>query len=142
MKSSKNLLFLILIILLFISCSGNDGYDGRISGEFKLKSTSYAPFPEDRVITVKFNENNLELFQDGILTMEAKLCYIDTQGSLLVFEINRNYKDQKNDYNLGYSEEMKAYKFGNSGEIYLTDLCYWPDPPAGSDCYRYNFIRI
>lgn len=141
MKNFKYILFLTYLPFLLIACSKSDNYDGRISGEWKLKSTTAAPFPANNIITIKFDENNLELFQDGALIMKGDLDYIDTKGALLVFKIDRKYVNEDIEYNLGFSESMLAYKFSDISEIYLEDQCCWPEKPIGFNCYRYNFIK-
>lgn len=137
MKQLQYLLLFSLFSLSFSACSDNIDDSKKIDGDWKLESVSGGfgggGFLSEGEITISVEGNNLSLFQDGILNMEADLKYdMDDTGQIFI-TLDEDYKESVEAFQLGLSDKMGLQKAEDDSEMTLFDTC--------NDCYNYHFIK-
>ena len=137
MKQLQYLLLFSLFSLSFSACNDNIDDSQKIDGDWKLESTSGGiaggGFNIDGEITMNIDDNNLYLFKDAELIMDAKLSY-EKDENLLYINIDRSYKTDIPSFSLGSSDKMRVSKLDDNSTLSLSD--------DGFDGFNYLFIMV
>lgn len=118
------LLSLSFILALFISCGSDIGEIDKINGDWVLESVSGGftggGFPVESSITMSITDDELQLFNDEELTMNAYVKYKYDDHNRLFIKLNKSYVSEMAEFSLGGSDQLFILKSEDGQEMSLS----------------------